>query len=316
MDAALTRRIETDPRVLALAQSRKRGSLPGWVLSADLRQLGYDVPEDFKYTSGNQDVGGRMAPGAFEETTAADKALVGAGLGMFGLGAGLAAVGGGAAAGGGSAAVGPSTAGNIAATATGAGIAPPASLTAGGGLSGVLGGLTQSPYAKAALAGLGGILNNRAGARTSTNAPTFAPEFTGLRDLLVQQTQNRLSSGGLPAGYEAGGIQNINQIAGLVNQSKQNDLTSRGLGTSPVAASVFGRGEDARASDIAQFTNSLPLVQRQMQNEDLGLASHVLGLGRGQTNVGAGSAAGAGFTDAASMLAWLTAQQQKRQRVA
>ena len=127
MDANLKRQIESDPRVVQLANSRKRGSIPGWVFSQELRQLGYDVPGDVKYTSG----GGRMQAGAFEETTAADKSIVGGAA--AGMTAGLAAN---ALAPAAAATLGPSTPANIAATtaATAAGgPAAPAGIAALGG---------------------------------------------------------------------------------------------------------------------------------------------------------------------------------------
>src|SRR3990167_2216298 len=71
----LRRQIAADPRVQQLATSRKRGSIPGYVSAAELRSFGYDVPNDWKYTSG----GGRIQAGVFEEHDKWDAILGAAG---------------------------------------------------------------------------------------------------------------------------------------------------------------------------------------------------------------------------------------------
>jgi hypothetical protein len=155
---------------------------------------------------------------------------------------------------------------------------------------------------------LGGLFANKH-KQTSTTTPTTAPAYQGLEGLILKSIQQRLASPtGLPAGYEAGGIKNINNTYDLINQARENNLTARGLAGSPVAAAGDTRASTARAGDIVNFQSTLPLVQRQLQNEDLGLAGNVLSLGRGTTSTGEASGGGGlagGFTNLAQLLGFL-----------
>lgn len=138
-------------------------------------------------------------------------------------------------------------------------------------------------------AGIGGALANR------------QPKAQGqIRNLLFQHIQDRLNQpSALPAGYESQGIQGINHTYDVARQSAGNDLTARGLSTSPVAGAVMGASNDARAGDISRFQTSLPMLNRQMQDQDLGLASQAAGMPTPP------SALGGAFSDAGSMLGFL-----------
>lgn len=130
---------------------------------------------------------------------------------------------------------------------------------------------------------------------TSTSTPTTAPAFEGLQNMILPMITRRLSQpSALPEGFVEGNLANINRTHDMVKQGLDNDLTSRGLGTSPVAGhamSVFNRG---RASDIVGFQNKIPGIERDMANDDLDMAMRILGMGQGRTTTSTGSNTGTG----------------------
>lgn len=155
---------------------------------------------------------------------------------------------------------------------------------------------------------LGGFFGSKSKqAQTSTTTPTLDPAYGPLQSLILQNVTKRLSSPtGLPEGYEAGGIKNINNVYDLVNQNLQNSLTSRGLARSPVAGVADEALQTRRAGDIGTFQTSLPLVARNLQDQDLGFATSLLGYGRGSTTTGTGAvSAGGGIGGASTNLAGL-----------
>ena len=163
---------------------------------------------------------------------------------------------------------------------------------------------------------IGGALSNR-GQRTSqtgtqTSMPALDPAFSGLQGSILNMVQNRLSSGSaLPSGYGAGQISNINRTYNLAGQNLSNTLVARGLSGSPVAANAAANLQQARAGSIVDMERGLPLLEREMQNQDLASALQALQLGRGQTSTmssastGAGNALGGGATSLMNMLSYL-----------
>lgn len=172
------------------------------------------------------------------------------------------------------------------------------------------------PLIAAGASGLFGMLNNRNRQnqqQTSSTTPTMNPAFGPLQQMLINHAMQRLEQpGGLPAGYEANGINTINKTYDLASQGLNNDLTSRGLGSSPVAGSAMSRMTAGRAGDIGRFRTDLPNVARDRQNQDFGMITNLLNMGRGssstgtgqQTQEGGGGAAG-GATNLMQMLGYL-----------
>jgi hypothetical protein len=134
---------------------------------------------------------------------------------------------------------------------------------------------------------------------------TTDPAYGGLQDMLLKMFQQKLSHpSSLPSGYEAGGISNINKTYDLIGQRSANDLTSRGLGTSPVAGVVEGNNQQARGSEITKFQQQIPLLNQQMQMQDMLHAMGLLGMGKGtQTTQGGGL--GGGLQSMGQILAYL-----------
>lgn len=186
------------------------------------------------------------------------------------------------------------------------------------------------PLITAGIAAAGGALGGRKSARTTTstgnnsfsntttNTPTDNPQFAAFRDLLLSRATNRLNQSVPLAGYEAQGIGNINNVSRVLAGNRENALTARGLAGSPIAAQADLQGDLARGGQIAQFQNTLPLVQRQAEGEDLDFARMLYGMsprsttttnsGTGQqssTGVAPGSPLQGGISSLADMLAYL-----------
>lgn len=154
----------------------------------------------------------------------------------------------------------------------------------------------------------GGALANR-GKQTSTSTPTVAPEYQGLQGNILQMIQQRLGADPNLTGYEGSGVAQINQGFNTTAATQENDLTRRGLATSPIAANVDATRNAARAGAVTDFRNSVPLLARSLQTQDLGLGTNLLNMGRGVTSTGTmeggGGAAGA-FTNLAQYLGYLS----------
>ena len=60
----LNAKIAADPRVQAILQRERRGSMPVYINSTALTALGYSVPEGWSWTSGGG--GGRIQAGLFD----------------------------------------------------------------------------------------------------------------------------------------------------------------------------------------------------------------------------------------------------------
>lgn len=174
------------------------------------------------------------------------------------------------------------------------------------------------PLALGGASFLGGMFGNRKKEQTqrssynNTTSTSLSPGGNALNDQLLQMITSRLSApSALPSGYQEAGIKDINSVFDVINQSKNANLTARGLSDSPVAA--IGT-DDARGGQIANFTAGLPLVERGLRNEDMNFAQSLFALQpktttQTGTSTGAvtqpGNMLGGGFSDLASMLGFL-----------
>lgn len=154
----------------------------------------------------------------------------------------------------------------------------------------------------------GGALANK-GSQTSSTSPTIAPEYQGLQGQILNLIKGRLSTDPNLTGYTGTGVAQINSGFNTAAQTQENDLTRRGLATSPIAATVDATRNNARVGAVTDFRNSIPLLARSLQTQDLGLGTNLLNMGRGSTSTGTtesgGGAAGA-FTNLAQYLGYLT----------
>lgn len=153
------------------------------------------------------------------------------------------------------------------------------------------------------LSALGGLLGNK---QKSTTTPTLDKAYGPLQGMILNLVQRRLQTDPDLSGYQAQGMSTINRNYDLVKQAQANNLTARGLGTSPVAGAVDASRENARVGEISSFANSIPILRRQQQAQDLGLAGDVLSLGRGSsTEASGGGGFAGGATNLAQMIGYL-----------
>jgi hypothetical protein len=183
------------------------------------------------------------------------------------------------------------------------------------------------PAVISGIGALGGLFGGKKSARTgtTTNKGTVStvstsadqPEYTDLRDLMIRLATKRLGEGSSLLPYQAAGITNINRNAELARMGLLNRMTSSGLGGSPVQEAGLQNLEDRRFTDINQLENiQLPMLQRELQNQDFDAALRVFGQQRPTTTttgttdtiatgVEPGSALGSGLQTASGLLALL-----------
>jgi hypothetical protein len=130
--------------------------------------------------------------------------------------------------------------------------------------------------------------------------------------MLRSRAEQRLRRSLDMSGYEANGISDINSTFDPIEMSVNNSLTSRGLGTSPVAGAADATLGAARGGSIAQFLNTIPDRRRQMENEDFDAArmfyaTRPMGTTTTQkgTVINPGNVAAGAFGSAGEMLAYL-----------
>jgi hypothetical protein len=185
----------------------------------------------------------------------------------------------------------------------------------GGGAGGFLGlSPTGTQLLNAGIGTLAGAISNSAGARTQVQAPVIAPEFQGLAGLLRQRAMDQLSMPTDTAGLTANAISGINDIYKGIGQSNSNNLTARGLASSPVAGNVDLQTNLARGGQITQFMNNLPLLQRQLASSDIAAGGDVLRFGTGSQTQLPGSALGGALSNLAGQLGYLNQQRLLSQR--
>lgn len=78
-------------------------------------------------------------------------------------------------------------------------------------------------------------------------------------------------------GYQASGIQGINQNSDLQKQALEQIMASRGLSTSPAVSTGLNNIESNRFGQINQFNQQLPLLQNDLIGKNLGQASDFFG---------------------------------------
>lgn len=107
------------------------------------------------------------------------------------------------------------------------------------------------------------------GSSTQTTAQTLEPKYGEMQDLMIQNLIDRMQSPVPIAGYEASGLDAINKTWGAAAQRNQNELSARGLLESPIASLSNEQLNASRAGEQAAWINKMPLLQREMQLQDL-----------------------------------------------
>lgn len=141
------------------------------------------------------------------------------------------------------------------------------------------------PLAIAGISALSSYLSNRkkktdqTGSSTSnlystdtydqSNMPMLTPEAMQAYSALMPNLLNRVNQDPNLSGYSASGLRNINSAGDTARGRITQMLAQKGLGSSPAAAALFARQGDSQAAEEANFRNSIPLLSRQMQGQDL-----------------------------------------------
>jgi hypothetical protein len=107
---------------------------------------------------------------------------------------------------------------------------------------------------------------------TTTTTPNVSPGMQGYIDKLMASYGNLTKPVDL-SGYQASQTQGINKQADIASQSAANIMASRGLSTSPAAATTALNIDTNRLNEITKLNQSLPLLQNQLTNQNLGAAS-------------------------------------------
>lgn len=139
--------------------------------------------------------------------------------------------------------------------------------TAIGGLAGLFGGGTQGKVQTN-----GTITNNQTGSFNTAN--TTAPNFSNLQKALMSQFTSAASSlyntSTNLQPYESSGMAQINSGSNAAQQAINAQQASQGLSFSPAASTAQTQNTLNRVNQQTQLANSIPLLQRQLQQQSLG----------------------------------------------
>ena len=135
-----------------------------------------------------------------------------------------------------------------------------------GGLAGLFGGGQQQKTQTSGTITNSGTQNfSQGGTSSSTSTPNLSPIQKALIGQFSSGASNLYNSSTNLNPYAASGLEQINQSGDLAQKALQNSLAARGLSYSPAAANATTLGTLNTANQGAQFLNSLPLLQRQLQ---------------------------------------------------
>lgn len=143
-----------------------------------------------------------------------------------------------------------------------------------GGLAGLFGGgKQQKTTTSGTISNTGSTSNTSSGEFNTANQNTTTPNLTPLQQSLIKQftgtAQNLNTQAADLSGYKAQGLQDINDTSNAANQILARNLASRGLSFSPAATTAQTQQQLAEAGQRSQFLNSIPLLQRQLQQQSL-----------------------------------------------
>lgn len=151
------------------------------------------------------------------------------------------------------------------------------------------------PAGLSALGLFGGSRKNKS-SQTQTTTNTLDPAYSPLQQALLSQTLARLNSpSALPMGFESNGIGKINDTFRTIQQGIGNRAAASGMTGSPGELYAQGNTDMARGGQIADFRTGLPLLERDMRNQDMNFASGVLGQGRYNSTTQGTSTSGGGL---------------------
>jgi hypothetical protein len=142
-------------------------------------------------------------------------------------------------------------------------------LTAGlgsvfGGLAGLFGGGKQQKTQTS-----GTITNNQQGSFNQSTNPNLSPLQQSLISSFTKNASDLYNQSTNLQPYESSGLEAINQGSEAARRAMASNIASRGLSFSPAGATGQNQNTLSRIGQQTQFVNSLPLLQRQLQQQSL-----------------------------------------------
>lgn len=105
---------------------------------------------------------------------------------------------------------------------------------------------------------------------TSTSTPDLDPQEAFLKNLIGNGAINDYKNGAPDlSGYTANGLQNINKAGDMKSKIASNIVASRGLSFSPSSVQNLINPENDRLSQSTDFLNTIPLLKRQFEQQNL-----------------------------------------------
>lgn len=156
------------------------------------------------------------------------------------------------------------------------------------------------------LGAIGGGLGNRkqqtktdstqSGSFDTSSSPLYDPTTLGVRDNILARLLSRNEAvPDFTKEYELGGLENINTGNESLMRNVDRILTQRGLNRSPVGANASLQGMINKLNQGVQFRNTLPLLQRDIETNELDrLTNFFSGLPVGQRTSGTSTGTSSG----------------------
>jgi hypothetical protein len=127
----------------------------------------------------------------------------------------------------------------------------------------------------------------QSGSFTGSTTPTLSPLQEKLSQMFSSGAMNLYNQGNDMTQIRNQGLQDIGQTSDVTNKAVGNMLAQRGLSFSPAAATTQTQNLINQGNTQSQFLQSLPLLQRQFQQQNIaGLTSAFGALPTGTTQSG------------------------------
>ena len=111
---------------------------------------------------------------------------------------------------------------------------------------------------------------------TSGSTTGYGAAGTSVINQILPQLSSLLAGTNLSTSYLPQQTQQINQNSQLQQQALNNIMASRGLGTSPVAATAAAGVDANRVGQITNLQQQVPLLQQQLNSQNLNTAGGIL----------------------------------------
>lgn len=110
---------------------------------------------------------------------------------------------------------------------------------------------------------------SQSGTTSGSTSPNFSPLQQQLMQMFTNGAINQYNQGTDLSGYKNQGIRDINSTGNAARKNLDNSIASRGLSFSPAAANADTSLEQGRIGNIQNFLQTIPLLQRQIQQQNI-----------------------------------------------